>query len=772
VRVPVFLGLLSTYLVFQMIYTPPVLIRQLLERLDNVVYDIRMNVARGTLRENEHNIVIVDYDQKSLNQEGQWPWSRFKIGQMVQNLADYGALVVGFDVFFPEYERNIAVELNRRLEADPSLQEGMEDLLPELSALATVLDADRYFAESMEITDVVLGFSFRRNESNRTGILPQPIFNVADAENWTLSIDEQQGYIGNVDILQNAANGAGFFDTFTDIDGVIRRSPLFMQFQGKLFPSLSLDMARLYYFEDEFTPEITRDSLDIYSQLIGIRMGQILIPTDQFGGVLVPYLGPSGSFPYISATDVLNGTLTDEQKELLINSLVLVGTTATGLYDLRATPVEAVYPGVEIHANILNALLSSSVEIEVGGEQGTDSGGGALSSFTSALNAGKQSPFPSRPDWEKAAVTTAIFVIGIMLSLSYPYLGPGLLALSSATFILGLVFLNFQLWTRYNLDISLVILLLLILVITNVNMAYGFMRESITKKAIKGMFDQYVPPAHIDAMLNDPEKYNFDGESKELSVLFLDIRGFTTISEKLTAVQLKAMLNDFFTPMTAIIFQHQGTIDKYVGDMIMAFWGAPLDDPRHREHAVTAALKMLARVEELQPVFQERGIESVRIGVGINSGMMSVGDMGSTYRRSYTVLGDAVNLGSRLESITKAYGLKLLIGEQTYDQLKGYLCRQVDKVMVKGKDQPIRIYEPLCLESEASEEILTMLDEYQRAYKCYLEQRWDDARALFELLQRKEPDTYLYALYLGRIASLREEALPEDWDGAYRFTTK
>jgi adenylate cyclase len=232
------------------------------------------------------------------------------------------------------------------------------------------------------------------------------------------------------------------------------------------------------------------------------------------------------------------------------------------------------------------------------------------------------------------------------------------------------------------------------------------------------------------------------------------------------------MLNEFFTPITGVIFDHNGTIDKYVGDMVMAFWGAPLDDPDHRTHAVKAALKMLEKVEELKPLFRQKGLPEVNIGIGINSGMMSVGDMGSTYRRSYTVLGDAVNLGSRLEGITKAYGVKLLIGEHTYVGLRDILCRQVDRVQVKGKEEPISIYQPLCVTANASEQLTALVDEYHRAYNHYLKQEWDAAEQLFRQLQQLDPTTHLYGIYLQRIVELRRQTLPENWDGTYRHTSK
>jgi len=282
----------------------------------------------------------------------------------------------------------------------------------------------------------------------------------------------------------------------------------------------------------------------------------------------------------------------------LENSLVLVGTTATGLFDLRSTPLEAVYPGVEVHANVLNALLNASPRITI--DDASANADAGLGSVLERFNFTQDNPFPSRPDWENGAIAVAIFVIGLSLSLIYPRLGPALLGLSSLAFMLGLVALNFKIWIDYKLDISLVILLFLILLITIVNMTYGFLKEGMNRRAIKVMFDQYVPPAHIDAMLDDPDNYNFEGESKESSVLFSDIRGFTSISEALSASELKTFLNDFFTPITGIIFENNSTIDKYVGDMVMAFWGAPLNDPDHRKHSVLAALKMLEKTEELK----------------------------------------------------------------------------------------------------------------------------------------------------------------------------
>ncbi len=779
-RLPTYLGILTTLFVLWIHTTEQPFVQSLLNRFENVVYDLRFSVAQSALHMSDTSIVIVNYDERSLEAEGQWPWSRFKIADMVRKLSADGALVIGFDVFFPEFDRNTIKELGQRIKQGADKSGAAAALLPELENHPELLDADADFGAAMGgATDVVLGFSFRPKEEMHDGstpkdevhkgILPKPLFKIADQDKDVINLREMGGYTGNNDTLQKAAAGAGFFDTIPDVDGVIRSYSLIVKYKDQIYPSLALDMFRRYSVQDNYQPAFEKDSQG--SRIFtGIRIEKTLIPTDEHGAVKVPYLGRQKSFPYISATDILHDNLTAKQRQQLQNSLVLVGTNATGLYDLRATPVESVYPGVEVHANVLNAILNSPPQVTI--DENTHIQEGGIAGVMSVLDKFKLSPFPTRPDWEWAAVAVAIVIIGFGLSLVYPHLGPALLALSSSTFIIGLVALNLYMWNHYNLDFSLVVFLLLIVLIAAANMTYGFLKEGQHRKVIKGMFDQYVPPAHIDAMLNDPDKYNFSGDSRDLSVLFSDIRNFTTISEKLKATELKAMLNDFFTPITGIIFENSGTIDKYVGDMVMAFWGAPLADPQHRNHAVNAALDMLKKVEALKPVFKAQGLPEVNIGVGINSGMMNVGDMGSTYRRAYTVIGDAVNLGSRLEGITKNYGVKLLIGEQTYDGLSGFLCRQIDKVQVKGKDQPIRIYQPLCKESEASPQLRALVDAWHAAYQLYLQQQWDVASVALEQLHQQDADTYLYTLYLERIASLRTMQLPADWDGTYRHTSK
>jgi adenylate cyclase len=287
------------------------------------------------------------------------------------------------------------------------------------------------------------------------------------------------------------------------------------------------------------------------------------------------------------------------------------------------------------------------------------------------------------------------------------------------------------------------------------------------------VFGQYVPPEVVEEMSRNPDQnFSVEGESRELSVLFCDIRSFTTISESLAADELKQLLNHFFTPMTRIIFEKRGTIDKYVGDMIMAFWGAPVQDPLHPRHAVEAALAMLEQVVELRPGFAERNWPQVEIGIGINTGLMNVGDMGSEYRRAYTVIGDAVNLGSRLEGLTKYYGVKLIISESTAGSLDGFVLRCLDRVKVKGKHEPVTIYEPVGHAAGVSRELVQDVNDSNQAMQHYFAGKWETARSAFQTLRDAVPERKLYGLYLERIDTLQSNGVVEGWDGVFEHTSK
>jgi adenylate cyclase len=436
-------------------------------------------------------------------------------------------------------------------------------------------------------------------------------------------------------------------------------------------------------------------------------------------------------------TDVLQKKVDLTQLE---GAIVLVGTSAIGLADLRTTPVGNQYPGVEVHANIIRSLLSGK--------------------------------FPYRPEWEAGLTLSILVFLGGLLSIWLPKLGPVAAIFLSVLTLAIIVGGNFYLWHVYRLDLPVASTCLLILVLTLLNLAYGYLRENASKRLLKGMFNQYVPQAHIDRMLEDPEAYQFAGDSKELTVLFADIRSFTTISEHLSAADLKAMLNQYFTPITKIIFDHEGTIDKYVGDMVMAFWGAPLDDKQHAHNGILSAIEMQKATLKLSKAFMARGLPEIKIGIGLNTGIMNVGDMGSSYRRAYTVLGDAVNLGSRLESITKFYGAEILVGERTAQLCPEIAFSFIDRIQVKGKDEPTAVYKPLGLKSEITQQTQEELSDFTQAYTYYLKQSWGLAIDLFKKLQVDYPGSTIYQIYLDRIENVKQQPVSQKWDGVFRHTSK
>lgn len=765
-RLPTYLGIFATvFTLYLLSYSPP-FVQDFVDRLELVIYDQRLAIMPRQTRNDEHRIVIVDLDERSLQAEGQFPWNRIKVGRLVEKLRDYGTLVVGFDVTFPEPDRSVRdlLESVDLTELDPSFSATLEEIEP-------LIDSDQYFANVMQSgIDVVLAINFNILEDVGYNDLPQSIFDVDSELAERLSLQDMSGYTGNIPLLQEAAMGNGNMNQLPDADGVVRRVPLVLRYGNGLYPTLSLEMMRVYNFVDsyELITELYGNTEVVTAVRIGQGAGAFEIPTDRSASVLVPYMGPNSRrnnayFEYISATDVLNDRV---EEGVFTNSMVLIGSSAPGVQDIRPTPLDGVYPGVEVHANMLHALMESVPVAQVSSEdENTES---LFANFQSS----NEVMFPFKPDWEAGALFVVILTIGLAMSIAFPFMNAAVMAGTAIALLGGSVWLNFQLWAGYKMDFSLVLLLLVIVLVTTVNLIYGFLAESQTRKTIKGMFDQYVPPAHIDSMLDDPDNYTFEGESKELTVFFCDIRSFTTISEALSASELKTLLNDFFTPITEIIFKHNGTIDKYVGDMVMAFWGAPLDDEQHCNNAVKASLEMLEKVEELAPEFEARGYPEVKIGCGVNTGFMNVGDMGSTYRRSYTVLGDAVNLGSRLEGLTKFYGIRLLVGEETAKQLDGFLLRHIDKVKVKGKHEAIECYEPICYEASAGEQLKARVSDYHEALEDYYAQRWDEAESRLRSLLEKEPECLLYKVYLERIETLRETKLPEDWDGAFTHTSK
>jgi len=554
------------------------------------------------------------------------------------------------DVVQSEIEQNplekIKIALNQTGEKLPEWYREIEDSL----------NGDSFFAESIKGKEIILGYPFHRKLVTQSGKLAKTSI-VSEIENTEkLTAIHMLGYTANLNEFTDNSSGSGFFSIAPDRDGTIRRAPILAVYNNQIYPSLALETARIYLLEDEI--KLHTDFVGTAQTVTHVSMGKMTIKTDAQGQILIPYLGKQKHFPYISASELLNGKKTFPELE---NAIALIGTSAVGLSDLRPTPVQASFPGVEIQANILYGLLHPETIAYV-------------------------------PDWAAGATVMTLAVLGLFMTLFYPLLQPMGLVVSGTALLLLMFIFNYWLWYAYHINLPLIIPLLTVMAVSSIHVIYDLIRENKDRRRIHDMFGQYVPLDHINKLIEFPHAVNTDGEKREMTVLFSDIRDFTSLSEPLTTRQLKTFLNQYLTPITEIIFNNQGTIDKYVGDMVMAFWGAPIHHPLHATKAVIAALEMQQKIITMQSTFTDMGIKNIAAGIGIHTGEMNVGDMGSDYRRAYTVLGDAVNLGSRLEGLTKYYGVGILVSEETKSQCPDIAFRYIDNVRVKGKQDSIKIY--------------------------------------------------------------------------------
>jgi len=725
-------GIAVTAIFLWLQYSRLGLVAELRQRLELVAYDLRFVAALTNRAADDVPISIVDIDDTSLQRVGRWPWPRATLAGLVGRLFESGAAVVAFDMVFAEPEENsLKAALDRVIEADPRQARSIETL----RSLIAASDGDRLLAESFRQRDVVIGTILHHRDLPSVGRMPAPLTGVTPEH--AAAFPEMPRFTGNIPKIQETGVQGGFLTTSPDSDGVIRRTPLLLRHGDRLYPSLAVQAARLLLLLDESEVRVATQQVGGRTLPDALMLGSVRIPLDAAGNLLVPYFGGYASFPYVSAASVLSG---EASPELLQNRVVLVGTSAAGLADLKATPVSQALPGIEIHANVIAGILKNR--------------------------------FWQEPVWMDGVNFLVLTLAGLILSATLPAFRALGVVVATVAALMLVGSANLWVWHRHGLALGLAVPSLEIVSLGIVNLLAGYLAETRARDRLKSMFGQYVPPELVERMNQSPESYSNDGETRELTVLFADVRNFTTISESLTAAGLKDLLNRFFTPMTEIIFRHRGTIDKYVGDMVMAFWGAPVEDPRHAVHAVEAAFEMLAAVERLKPEFRALGLPEINIGIGLNTGLMNVGDMGSAFRRAYTVLGDSVNLASRLEGLTKYYGVLLVVGPKTRELANGFLYRRLDLVRVKGKRTAVDVFQPVCRNGEANAAILEELELHERAFAHYLRREWDDAVRLFEDLQRRSANPGLYAMYLERVASLRVEPLPDDWDGVFERRQK
>jgi len=707
-----------------------------INQIEDLLYDTRVRLtAPGGV---DDRIVIVAIDEASLEMHGHWPFTREKFAQMMNNLWGYGTAVVGFDVLFAERDESADVDILRAL----AEAEGDEAFKARLNEFEPLLDRDRLFADAMLGGPTILGYYFDTNPDTAftTGVLPYPAFELHESMMSSVFLPRGAGYSSTLPTLMEAAFGAGFINNpLIDPDGVVRRTPLLHEYQLAAYESLSLAIAAT--FLNDITLPIFVDAsswIGEYPPLEGLELAGKPIPIDPQGAVLVPYRGPRGSFPYVSVGDVINGTV--EDPSILEGRIALIGATAPGMEDLRTTPFGSIYPGVEVHANVIAGILDGNFRWE--------------------------------PAYTAAAEMITVIAFGLLTSLLLPVLSPVLSTVVTGVVTSAALGVNYYMWEVELHVLPLALTLYVLFAIYTINMLFGYLFETRSRTHMDNLFGQYVPPDLVKEMSRDPENYSLASQKRELSVLFTDIRGFTSISEGLDAAELSQLMDEYLTPMTRIVHETEGTIDKYIGDAVMAFWGAPIPHPHHADQAVGAGLAMLKALVELNVKFAAKGWPEVRIGVGVNTGMMSVGNMGSRFRRAYTVLGDAVNLGSRLEGITKIYGVAMLVSETTAHSAGRFHYREIDRVRVKGKAKPVTILEPLGLEEEMTPEQLERERSFQHFLFLYRSQSWDQAEQMLDRFEEAEPDCYLYQLYRERIAHFRANPPEADWDGVFTHETK
>ena len=732
-------------LVFALLHAAGVLHIGVLQRLDDIIYDARL---RATMpRTLDERIVIVDIDEKSLAEVGRWPWSRNRLAQLVDELFDrQKAGIVGFDVVFAEADESSGLKRLRQLaQAELHDQAGFGE---KIAQLQSALDYDAVFARALKDRPVVLGYYFTNDREGRTsGVLPPPVMRSEDLHGHPIRFTHWTGYGANIPQLAQAAPAAGFFNPMVDGDGVVRSVPLVAEYKGQYYESLALAIYRRLVGSPAVEPGLPQDRFVSrqYQGLdsIRLRLGQRThgIPVAEGVTTLVPFRGEGGvaggSYKYISAAELLAHRLAPET---LKDKIVLVGTTAPGLLDLRVTPVGEAYAGVETHANLISGFLDNRI--------------------------------PVKPDYAVGYDLVILLVTGLLLAFALPLLSAQRAVLLSLAVVAAIVGLNFWLYAAYLLALPMATALVMVGTAFALNMSYGYFVESRSKRELANLFGTYVPPELVDEMVKDPDSYSMKAANKELTVMFCDMRGFTKMSERMEPTQLQELLNGVFSRLTDIIRANRGTIDKYMGDCVMAFWGAPVETPNHAALAVQAALQMSQAVRRINEEHRARDIPEIGVGVGLNTGTMCVGDMGSDLRRSYTVIGDAVNLGSRLEGLSKVYGVEIVVSESTRKQAPEFAWQELDRVRVKGKEQAVGIFTPIApaagLDPAVGEELRT----WGAFLKAYRAQDWDQCELQMLNLQRLGAKKYLYELYAERVASMRLLPFDPAWDGATNFETK
>jgi adenylate cyclase len=721
----------------------------ILDMIELKTYDLRF-LSRGPLKPSSQ-VVMAVIDEKSLDEEGRWPWPRSRLAALVNALSAEGVRVIGFDVGFLEPDENSTLRFINQLDDKiANLKIENKELAKFVADNKIKADNDLALAEAIRNSTaaIVLGYFFHMSEKELNYRIDQQeidrqIEQISPSKYSLIIYEDKDTQIspfytayapeGNLDIFTKSTKFSGYFNMDPDEDGVVRWMPLIIRC-GKdmdIFPPLSLQCAWLYLKKPQLMVKVAGYGVE------GVQIGKRFIPTDETGRILINYEGPPRTFPHFSISDILKGNVPEGTFK---DKIVLVGATAVGLYDLRNTPFSPVYPGLEVHATVIDNILKQK--------------------------------FLTKPTWAKVFDLLAIILLCVLAGIFIPRLNAVMgIFLGLGLFIAHLIIAR-TLFVNSGIWVDIVYPLLGLLITYTSLTVYHYVTEERERKKIKGAFSYYVSSSVVNEVLKHPERLKLGGDKKDLSVLFSDIRGFTTISEGLTPEELVNLLNEYLTVMTDVVFKYDGTLDKYMGDAIMAIYGAPLEQQNHPASACHSALEMMEDLKKLNEKWLDEGKKPLDIGIGINTGDMMVGNMGSDQRFDYTVMGDAVNLGSRLEGANKNYRTNILISEFTYERVKDeFVCMEVDSVRVKGKTLPVRIYQ-LLAHKEVPEVVGQAISYFHEGLQLYKQQKWDEAIKTFELARDLYKELYVAQIYIERCLDLKISPPPPEWDCCYTMTTK
>lgn len=706
--------LISTLLSFIYIFQ-----HSLPDSIDNRLRDY-LFIFRGEVP-NSDNVIVIDIDEISVKELGQWPWSRNKISKIIQNLTDANVGIIGMDVVFAEEDNSSPHLIFKKYKI-------RQENIP---------NYDQEFSETISKSPVILGYQFELEESkyvNKKAPAIPAIFIEKNKLNSTNQLIEAKGTILNTSELQDVSYSSGFFNNIPDDGGIIRSVPLIISYKDNIYPSLALEIIRT--ITDSKKVVIDYDKIGVSS----ISLNNINIPTDRYGRIIVNFRGKERNFKYYSAIDIYENNFYKKEIE---GKIALIGTSAAGLLDLRSTPFESIYPGVEVHANVIDNILVGD--------------------------------YIYKPSWIDGANILIIFILSFIIVISTTYIpflwSKPLIFIFSSLAILVLIY---EVLFQFGLIFNIFFPLLTILTASICTILYDYFHEIKKEEAIKIKFASKVSKNVMENLLNNIDTNEFHATEKEVTIFFSDIRNFTNISEKMNnAKKTINYLNSYMEPMSNIIIKYDGTIDKYIGDAIMAYWNAPSSVENHADKALLASLEQLEELKKLNIQLIRENKPIIDIGIGLNTGTVIVGEIGSKGRSDYTVIGDSINLGYRIESLCKYYNSELIISNLTKEKLIGnYIFRYLDLVKVKGKEKAIEIWQVLGI-GEENDSLKKELDLYHEGIKYYKNCNFEKALSIFQILKNSnvEKDMILYNIYIERCEKFIKTP-PLNFDGIYTHETK